>query len=135
MGRILSSMHDVKWVGWILVGIGIGVVGTLGIMWSRPGKEVLSPLVNLPALPREKPYEAFTFASLSARTYSLSKIEIGDVIQETSTFTSRLFTYTSDGKQISGQITFPAAKPDTTIYPVIVMARGYVDKESYKTGV
>jgi dipeptidyl aminopeptidase/acylaminoacyl peptidase len=47
-------------------------------------------------------------------------------------YTSYLFTYTSEGKRISGQLNLPNL---SRTMPVVVMARGYVEKEQYTTGV
>ena len=71
---------------------------------------------------RVLPYEKYSFENLAKRGGVASKIEV----------VGSKFYFQSEGRRISGEINFPA-KSD--LAGVIVMARGYVDKEVYKTGI
>ncbi len=69
---------------------------------------------------KEQPYDKYSFERLAQRGGVASKIEeVGDK-----------FYYFSEGKRISGQV----HRPQTEIKGVVIMARGYVEKEVYKTG-
>lgn len=97
----------VVFLGWVLVGRGEG--------------KMLNPLGG-PRVEPEKPYERYSFERLAERGGILSPIEVVD----------DKFYYRSEGRRISGQIKMPeGAGP----FPTIVMARGYVEKEEYTTGV
>ena len=79
----------------------------------------------------ERPLDKYTIDALSKTKFTASDIELGDVIKVDPNFVSRYFYFKVGGKRVSGQINFPKA-PGT--YPVIVMNRGYIDRETYKTG-
>ncbi|MFH2085175.1 MAG: alpha/beta fold hydrolase [bacterium] len=70
---------------------------------------------------QEKPYDRYSFERLAERGGVASKIEVG----------ADKFFYQSEGRRISGQINRPTGE----VKGVVVMARGYVDKETYQTGV
>lgn len=71
---------------------------------------------------KDLPYEKYSFENLAVRGGVASKIEVvGDK-----------FYYQSEGRRISGEINQPSGSDPVG---VIVMARGYVDKEIYKTGI
>lgn len=76
----------------------------------------------------EKPYEKYSFENLAKRGGVASKIEVvGDK-----------FYYRSEGRRISGEINLPARTVLAgagDVCPVVVMARGYVEKDIYKTGM
>lgn len=71
---------------------------------------------------RVLPYEKYSFENLAKRGGVTSKIEV----------VGNKFYFQSEGRRISGEINFPAR---SDLAGVIVMARGYVDKEVYKTGI
>jgi dienelactone hydrolase len=71
---------------------------------------------------KDLPYEKYSFENLAKRGGIVSKIQVvGDK-----------FYYMSEGRRISGEVNRPTGSDPEG---VIVMARGYVDKEIYKTGL
>lgn len=88
---------------------------------------MLNPLGEEQVVRKELPYEKYSFDNLAKRGGVASKIEVvGDK-----------FYYQSEGRRISGQINIPARTVlagTRDVYPVVVMARGYSEKEWYKTG-
>lgn len=87
---------------------------TGGIMFSPGGDKTEQ---------RVLPYEKYSFDNLVVRGGVASAIEVnGDK-----------FYYYSEGRRISGEINRPT-RCSLEGCPVVVMARGYVDKEIYKTG-
>lgn len=104
-----------KW----LIGLGVLALG-LGLYFWLQGTEgeLLSPRGA------EKPYERFSFERLVLQAPTVSSIEVsGDK-----------FYYRSGGRRISGQIKVPFGSLPKGGWPVVVMARGYVEKEEYVTG-
>ncbi len=88
-----------------------------------------------PPLPTPKPLLAFTFETLSKREYQTSQIEIGEILNDQNEkYIARLFSFSSDGKKVTGQINFPLNKKSNKM-PVIVLLRGWVNQEIYRTGM
>lgn len=79
----------------------------------------------------EKPLDKYTIDSLSNQKFAASSIEIGDELKDDKDFSSRVFYFYDNGKKVSGLVNFP--KVEGT-YPIIVLYRGYIDRETYKTG-
>ena len=106
----------------ILVGTLLTIVLFFG--WnviSHTGSVILNPRGEQ-TKERELPYEMYSFENLAKRGGIASKIEV----------VGNKFYYYSEGRRISGEINKPAR---SDLAGVIVMARGYVDKEIYKTGI
>ncbi|MCE7897865.1 MAG: hypothetical protein DPW11_00660 [bacterium] len=109
----------------LLALIGVGTWFYLG----NQNERVVSPQGE--ATVAEKPYEKYSFERLVAREDKASQIEIGREITKTDEYSSYVFYYQSERRRISGQLNLP-----TGLHPVgvIVMARGYVEKDGYTTG-
>lgn len=102
-------------VGAVLLGVGIwwGISNSQSLILNPLGKQEVR---------KDLPYEKYSFENLAKRGGIASKIEVaGDK-----------FYYQSEGKRISGEINRPTGSDPVG---VIVMARGYVEKEIYKTGI
>lgn len=85
-----------------------------------------------------KPLEKYTIEHLSKSTIKSGKLEIEDQLKEEKEFTSNIFEFefnpNLDGKTIkktTGQLNVPK---DKKTYPAIIMLRGYIDQETYRTG-
>ena len=91
-------------------------------MTSHSRSVILSPLGGKEEIVKAKPYDKYSFENLAKRGGVVSKIEIA----------GNKFYYTSEGRRISGEINRPTGSDSLG---VVVMARGYVDKEVYKTGI
>lgn len=105
----------------------LALVG-FGVWWrgSHSGSVILSPQGDKAR--QELPYDKYSFARLAERAMVASTIEVS----------GNKFYYRSEGRRISGEINMPARTVLAgagDVYPVVVMARGYVEKESYQTGV
>jgi len=82
-----------------------------------------------------KPLDRYSFEKLKKRRFIGSKIKIGkeiEVEEEEKKYSAYYFYYTSDGKRVSGQLSVPGKGRNL---PVVVMLRGYADKEIYFTGL
>lgn len=88
---------------------------------------LISPLSKI----TEKPLEKYTFEALRNKKPEASNIQIGKILNEGNGFKSYMFYFYTQGKKASGLINLP----DTGgTYPIIVMFRGFVDREKYTTG-
>lgn len=90
----------------------MALLASLGIVASQPAEVVV----------KELPYAKYSFERLAQRGGVASKIEV----------VGSKFYYYSEGRRISGELNRPSGSDPVGI---IVMARGYVDKEVYKTGI
>ncbi|KKR87044.1 MAG: hypothetical protein A3B44_00760 [Candidatus Levybacteria bacterium RIFCSPLOWO2_01_FULL_38_21] len=113
----------------VLIIVVVVIVGYFGWEFQQE-KSFKLPLST--AQTKEKPLDKYTFDALAKTKFEPSEIELGDVIEDNASFRSRLFFFEDSGKKVSGQINIPAGQGS---FPVIVMFRGYVDREVYTTGV
>jgi dipeptidyl aminopeptidase/acylaminoacyl peptidase len=79
----------------------------------------------------EKPLDKYQIENLNKVKFAPSEIELGDELKNDPKFISRYFYFKVNGKRVSGQVNFPKV---SGTYPLIVMFRGYIDREMYKTG-
>ena len=96
----------------VTIGFWWGIAGRGEDLFNPKGEEVV----------KEKPYEKYSFENLAKRGGVASKIDV----------VGNKFYYQSEGRRISGEINLPG---DSRKVGVVVMARGYVEKEIYKTGI
>lgn len=85
-----------------------------------------------------RPLEKYTIENLSNTKIDKGEIKIVKIIDEESSFTSYLFSFefnpdpkNKKTKKTTGQINVPTGSKK---FPLVVMLRGYVDQEKYKTG-
>ena len=95
----------------VTIGFWWGIAGRGEDLFNPKGEEVV----------KEKPYEKYSFENLAKRGGVASKIEV----------VGYKFYYQSEGRRISGETNRPAG----LALGVVVMARGYVEKEGYRTGI
>ncbi len=91
---------------------------------------------NIPFI-KEKPLSKYAIPALSTAEIEPGTIEPGMKLAETDKYVSYLFNLRfkpdfKNEKNLSGQLNIPSGKPGP--YPLIVMLRGYIDQEMYKTG-
>lgn len=99
------------------------------------GKQTAQVLPVVPPDPTpEQPLRKYSIQNLGSYPYQLSEINLERVLEKNADFTSYLFSYRTLGKKMTGQLNVPNGSPET-VYPVIVLIRGYVDIEEYKTGM
>lgn len=79
----------------------------------------------------EKPLEKYTIDNLGKANFVSSEIELGKILKDEADFVSLVFYFKVQGKRVSGQLNWPKA---AGTYPLIVMSRGYIEREGYKTG-
>ncbi len=102
----------------------------IGIKYFKPTK-IFSPLGG-GRISLEKKLAQYSYTALQKTTFSGSEITIDKVIKDEDSFTSYLFYYYVRGKKVSGLMNVPKKSGSC---PVIIMIRGYVDKNIYESGV
>jgi len=76
--------------------------------------------------------DKYTFQRLRDSMSTPTKISLEKVLEKKTNYTSYLFSYTVSGKKVTGVMNLPNGGGK---FPVIVMIRGYVDKEIYYSGL
>ncbi len=84
---------------------------------------------------RQRNLSKYKFEVLAQKKFAGSKIENSKLLSENKKYSSHVFRFTNDeGKKISGLLDLPKGKSHLP-WPVVVLIRGYVDREIYSTGV
>ena len=76
--------------------------------------------------------DQYSILALRQRPFSGSDFKIEKTLKETSDFSSYLFSFLTKGLKVTGMINIPKGEGP---FPVVLMVRGYVDREKYSTGV
>jgi len=113
----------------VLVIVVLGILAIFGWDFLKSKKIIVSPTSQITS--KEKPLEKYSYDALSKTKFAASKIELGEVLKDEADFTSRIFYFWVEGKKVSGLVNLPKVIGE---YPVVVMFRGYVDREIYATG-
>ncbi|MDP3941119.1 MAG: prolyl oligopeptidase family serine peptidase [bacterium] len=122
----------------IVVIVALSIVGILYIFKNTLTSKIISPLA------KEKqeifrPLEKYSFEALRKTSIARGKIEIGEVVKEEDGFVSRVFyfydSFDNKRKKVSGLINLPVQKDgNSTVFPIIIMNRGFVEREKFTTG-
>lgn len=83
------------------------------------------------------PLLQYSIENLESYPFSPSEVVLEELIAKEDSYDTYLFSYITLGKKMTGQINIPdrlTASP-TQKRPAIVLIRGYVPKEIYKTGI
>lgn len=117
-----------------------------GFWWATSGpalfgqmqKVALQMQVPEPT-PTPLPYLAYSIPALRTYPFKAGQIVLEKELTKTDTYTSYQFSFTTTGKQMTGQAHIPTGAPalensTKAGYPVIIMARGWAPEETYVTG-
>ncbi len=110
--------------------IAFSVAGVLYIFKNSISSKIVNPIAKEQRI-FEKPLAKYSYKRLRETAFPEGKITFGKVIKEDEAFTSRMFYFRDGEKKVSGLLNLPV-KEGT--YPVIILFRGYVDREIYTTG-
>ncbi len=121
-----------------VIGLLVLIAALVTIFYSlNQSKPLLSPLVK--STPKPKPLLSYTFENLKNTRFSPSQITAGPKVSETENFITQMFYFkvpktpgSLEMKKVSGMLNIPK---QPGVYPVIVMFRGFVPKETYKPGI
>jgi dipeptidyl aminopeptidase/acylaminoacyl peptidase len=122
-----------KWFAAGLISAGIILLGLSFWFWQKR-EGVVSPLASSlkKSLPGGNKYAPYTFEALSAQEFRPGKISLASLTKKEKNFDTYVFTYQSDGKTISGMANIPMGEGP---FPVIVLLRGYANRETYHIGL
>lgn len=113
---------------WIFIFVFLLIGIPLFLFFNKGEKgSLISPLSKIV----EKPLEKYEFERLKKTQFPGSPITFGKLIKDGESFVSYVFYFTVNDKRVSGFANIPKEKGT---YPVIVMFRGYVDREIYTIG-
>lgn len=105
-------------------------VGLFYVFKNSISENVVNPLSPEQKI-FEKPLARYSFERLRQAKIAPSKIALGDEVKREAGFVSRMFYFEDNGKRVSGLLNLPEEEGD---YPVIVMSRGYVEKDAFTSG-
>lgn len=117
----------------IVGGLILFLGGGLFLFWQlfdQSAPKLISPLVSSRSKPSQ--YQPYSFENLTKRNFKGGKIKIGEVIGEEEAYTAYFFYFFSEEKRVSGQLSLPLKGQNL---PVVILLRGYADKEIYFTGL
>jgi uncharacterized protein len=96
---------------------------------------LINPSGNLVTTPSPKPLEKYSFPNLKATTPQASQIELESVLFEDPNYTAYLFSFITEDHKMTGQLNIPTQATPSAGFPVILMIRGYVNRDTYQTGL
>lgn len=107
-----------------ILGIGIGKTYFQDSSFVNPLEKVVDNVI-------ERPLKKYSFENLRKSAFESSVVSLGDPLKVEEDFASYTFYFLVDGKKVSGLLNMP--KKSGT-YPVIVLFRGFVEKDTFTTG-
>ncbi|MBI4100450.1 dienelactone hydrolase family protein [Candidatus Microgenomates bacterium] len=105
--------------------------GAYFFFFNEKGGDIISPVGRKVQEIKEKPLEKYAFENLKSKQFDPGIITIGQILKDEKDYSSYMFYYTVDSKKVSGLLNIPKKEG---VYPLIVMFRGYIDREKYSTG-
>lgn len=112
--------------------------GAIFFFFQKERGKFISPIGKQVSKIKEKPLDKYTFEFLRKQKFTPSKITFDRILKDEKDFSSSLFYFNVEVppgngtfKKVSGLANIPQ---EDGIYPVIVMFRGWADREKYKTG-
>lgn len=123
----------------VFVILGIVGVGFIGYYYFSEDKDFVNPLSKEAVTAVQKPLEKYQIEKLRKIDFKPSEIELGEVTsKDEDEIITRIFyfqdrgaTGKAKGLKVSGLMNYPKKEGD---YPVIVMLRGFVEREAYSPG-
>lgn len=115
----------------LVVVVGVGLLAFVRLT-KTPLSSSVSSMPTAPLSPSATPFpfQELTIPYLRSKMYESQLSQLRQ-IEETSTYTSYLTSYTSDGLRIQGLLTIP--KGDQQRWPAIVFVHGYIPPTQYRT--
>ncbi len=108
------------------------------ILESELNVQLISPLPDQQNQAKENIYEVYSFPNLEKTVFSPQPLTVVDQLDSTPQYTSFLVAWQVPdlkqgiNKKVSGQLNIPNGSGP---FPVIVMLRGYAEREQYQTGL
>lgn len=106
-----------------------------GAIWyGRVGRHSDSSTVSPLGQLFEKPLEKYTVPRLRTRVPQAGPIVLEEIIATRSAYTVERFSYTTEGKRVTGLAHIPSHASADAQKPVIIQIRGYVEHDQYESG-
>lgn len=126
------------WFSFVVLAVITGLVFYFRKSYTYPAEELRNTIQKVvmkaqdTPIPTQYPYYNLTIPSLRNRTYKSTLGTLQEIDQNTS-YTSYLTSYTSDGLKINGLLTVPVGTTPTNGWPAIVFVHGYIPPQEYTT--
>lgn len=115
------------------VGVATGWFGR-NLSFSKSSGRLISPVSSAPT-PIPQPLLKYSFDNLGQFIFTPEAITLSEKIEDNGKFTNWIFTFETQEGKVSGTVNIPQlCEFSKTKCPVIVMLRGYVDKDEYSPG-
>lgn len=113
------------------------IAGWLGrnFGFSQSSGQLISPVSSVPT-PAPQPLLKYSFDNLGQSVFTPKAITLTEKIKDNDKFTNWLFTFETQEGKVSGSANIPKiCDAFEKKCPVILMLRGYVDKEAFSPGI
>lgn len=110
--------------------IAVSVGGVLYVFKNSITEKIVEPIAKDQTI-FEKPLAKYSYQRLRKTTVPAGTVTLGEVVKEDDDFTSRMFYFKDGDKKVSGLLNLPLQEGT---YPVIIMFRGFVERDAYTTG-
>lgn len=121
----------------VLAAYGAGII-TSRVLGTDQPISLVNPFVTDPT-PAPRPLLTYTIPNLQHYPYQTSDLHIERMQRENDGFASYVFSYTTMGKKMSGQLNIPESLRGqvgaTDPHQIILLLRGYVPPELFDSGV
>jgi len=125
---MLKSAWKILLVGLLTL---LGLIG--GYLWWLQRQPLLELQFAQPGKNTPRRLDAYTFDRLASMEFPAAPLRLERVLYERPEFTAWVFsTQTALGQTVSGVINIPQGSGP---FPVVVLLRGYVEKEQYRPGL
>ena len=101
---------------------------------SEDGELLVPTIITTPFSKKEPPLQKYALTHIAEIPRTPAPLTIVEELDSTSSYTSHLFTWTTQGKVMTGHILIPRPFTEKNT-SAIVLLRGYVPEEIYATGV
>ena len=125
----------ISWKKITSLGVLLLIIATVVFWRQKSDKQIiLSP--SAPWLVVEKPLLKYSFPELRKQVFEPDGIWVeGSPTSLKASLGASTFYYWAENKKVSGQIHVPRGQAPEGGWPVVIMIRGYVDREIYQTGI
>ena len=130
----MGSSQRLRLILVILFSLLLALVAVLFLIRPAPAS-LLNPLGNPTPTPTPKPLLKYTFTNLKQTPPQASQLSLDSLLSQTPTYHTWIFSYTTEGKKMTGQLNVPVLATPSAGFPTIVLLRGYVDPAVYTTGM
>lgn len=132
-----TPKHSVNWKHIVITALIVAIGSFVGAYFIFTDSGFISPLgKSISVLMKEDtPLKKYSFEELAITPLESSQIIIEKQLEEKSGYIAYLFSMKVEGEKVTGQLNIPKVVAPENGYPVIVMNRGFIEPETYETGM